>query len=44
VSGFDAVEIFMSDGWRLRIGTDEPDLLRKAILTAKTETKKKQKA
>jgi hypothetical protein len=38
VSGFDAVEIFMSDGRRLRIGTDEPELLRKAILTAQMET------
>ena len=37
VSGFEAVEIFMSDGRRLRIGTDEPELLRKAILTAKME-------
>jgi hypothetical protein len=44
VSGFDAVEIFMSDGRRLRIGTDEPDLLRMAVLTAKMETKKKQRA
>jgi hypothetical protein len=44
VSGFEAVEIFMSDGRRLRIGTDEPDLLRKAILTAKMETRKGQRA
>jgi hypothetical protein len=44
VSGFEAVEIFMSDGRRLRIGTDEPDLLRKAILTAKMETRKEQRA
>jgi hypothetical protein len=44
VSGFEAVEIFMSDGRRLRIGTDEPDLLRKALLTAKMETKKRQRA
>ena len=43
VSGFEAVEIFMSDGRRLRIGTDEPELLRKAILTAKMETHKKSK-
>jgi hypothetical protein len=40
VSGFDAIEIFMSDGRRLRIGTDEPELLRKAILTAQMEIKK----
>ena len=46
VSGFEAVEIFLSDGRRLRIGTDEPELLRKAILTAKMEDRKsiKQKA
>ena len=43
VSGFEAVEIFMSDGRRLRIGTDEPELLRKAILTAQMETPKKQR-
>lgn len=34
VSGFEAVEIFMSDGRRLRLGTDEPELLRKVILEA----------
>ncbi len=44
VSGFEAVEIFMSDGRRLRIGTDEAELLRKAILTAKMETRKGQRS
>jgi hypothetical protein len=44
VSGFEAVEIFMSDGRRLRIGTDEPDLLRKAILTAKMEARRTQRS
>lgn len=44
VSGFDAVEIFMKDGRRLRIGTDEPELLRKAILTARMETGNWQRA
>jgi hypothetical protein len=44
VSGFEAVEIFMSDGRRLRIGTDEPELLRKAILTAKMEARETQRA
>jgi hypothetical protein len=34
VSGFSAVEIFLNDGRRIRLGTDEPELLRKAILTA----------
>ncbi len=43
VSGFEAVEIFMRDGRRLRIGTDEAELLRKAILTAQMETKKESK-
>jgi hypothetical protein len=28
------VEIFLNDGRRIRLGTDEPELLRKAILTA----------
>ena len=36
--GFQAVEIFVNDGRRLRLGTDEPELLRKAILTAQMET------
>jgi len=43
VSGFDAVEMFMSDGRRLRLGSDEAELLRKAILTAKMENPKNQK-
>jgi len=43
VSGFEAVEIFMSDGRRLRIGTDEPELLHKAILTAQMEDRKTKK-
>ena len=34
VSGFEAVEIFMNDGRRLRIGTDEPEILRKVIIEA----------
>jgi len=43
VSGFEAVEIFMNDGRRLRLGTDEPELLRKAILTAQMDTRKNKK-
>jgi hypothetical protein len=35
VSGFQAVEIFMKDGRRLRIGTDEPEILRRVIIEAK---------
>ena len=34
VSGFEAVEIFMNDGRRLRVGTDEPEILRKVIIEA----------
>jgi hypothetical protein len=34
VSGFQAVEIFMKDGRRLRIGTDEPEILRRVIIEA----------
>ncbi len=34
VSGFEALEIFMKDGRRLRIGTDEPEILRKVIVEA----------
>jgi hypothetical protein len=33
VSGFDAVEIRMEDGMIYRIGTDEPEILAKAIAT-----------
>jgi hypothetical protein len=44
VSGFQAVEIFVNDGRRLRLGTDEPELLRKAILTAQMETRQDEKA
>jgi len=44
VSGFEAVEILMSDGRRLRIGTDEPELLRKAVLTAQMEGRRKRRA
>ena len=32
VSGFQAVEIFMNDGRRLRLGTDEPEILRRVII------------
>jgi hypothetical protein len=31
VSGLDAVEIVKRDGWRFRIGTDEPEALLNAI-------------
>jgi len=34
----------MSDGRRLRIGTDEPELLRKAVLTAQMEGRRKRRA
>jgi len=34
VSGFQAVEIFMNDGRRLRLGTDEPEILRRVIIEA----------
>jgi len=34
VSGFDAVEITMKDGKKYRIGTDEPNVLERAIKRA----------
>jgi len=34
VSGLDAVELAMKDGSRFRIGTDEPEVLARALQTA----------